>query len=112
MFQAWLNLIYLALDLLFICATWQVQLITGVALAVRTCMRTATVFQVAIALLFLVLLRHLAVLAMENSVPLKNPCPAFNLLVDLHIAWVALSQGRFFINVPAFLLSGLPLGGS
>lgn len=75
-------------------------------------MRTATVFQVAVALLFLVLLRHLAVLAMENSVPLKNPCPAFNLLVDLHIAWVALSQGRFFINVPAFLLSGLPLGGS
>lgn len=61
---------------------------------------------------FWVLLRHLAVLAMENSVPLKNPCPAFNLLVDLHVAWVALSQGRFFINVPAFLLSGLPLGGS
>ena len=94
------------------CYTWQVQLIPGVAQAVRTCTHTTAIFQVAVAFFLFVLHSHLAVVAMEDSVPLKNPCSAFNLLVHLGIAWVALSQGQFFINVPAFLLSGLPLGGS
>lgn len=95
------------------CYTWKVQVITGVAQAVGTCKRTTTIFQVPLLFFCLFVLHsHLAVLAVENSVPLKNARSAFNLLVDLGIAWVALSQGQLFVNAPAFLLSGLSLGGS